>query len=392
MQRIFISFTHDTDIHKDRVYALADRLRGDGVNVIVDRDCLPGGPDESWQRWSEELAENADIILMVFNESYRKCWDGDQPTGIRRGATFETPIIRNRIYDAGAKIDFCRVVLMNDDNKQYIPQRIEGHRHFLFDQDYADLLAWLREKGAVATPAPVTPVVSEIHWPSSLPDMPRQLADRGDEFSLFTSIVRGEEPRRILLLEGRSNSGKTALMTELFAVVRNIGLAHALLDIKGCPSITSLLDLIESDIDPAILPECPPGNATSRHIQLLNKLQCLQAPLILGFDTYQEASTEVQDWIERQLLSRTMKCPGLVIVISGQTIPDQSRFPWNACASTRQLQPITNVDDWLNYISSVQGGQHLKHEHCEALVLNYAGDPGQISASLKTVAKRLVPA
>ncbi len=42
MQRVFISYTHDSEEHQKRVYALADRLRGDGVNVVFDRDCMPG--------------------------------------------------------------------------------------------------------------------------------------------------------------------------------------------------------------------------------------------------------------------------------------------------------------------------------------------------------------
>ena len=43
MQRVFISYSHDSEDHKDRVHALADRLRADGVTVIIDRDKMPGG-------------------------------------------------------------------------------------------------------------------------------------------------------------------------------------------------------------------------------------------------------------------------------------------------------------------------------------------------------------
>ena len=35
MQRVFISYSHDSEDHKDRVHALADRLRADGVADLV---------------------------------------------------------------------------------------------------------------------------------------------------------------------------------------------------------------------------------------------------------------------------------------------------------------------------------------------------------------------
>jgi TIR domain len=43
VRRVFISYSHDSEKHKERVHALGDRLRNDGVTVILDRDMLPGG-------------------------------------------------------------------------------------------------------------------------------------------------------------------------------------------------------------------------------------------------------------------------------------------------------------------------------------------------------------
>ena len=44
MIKVFISYSHDNDAHRQRVHALADRLRNDGADIILDRDCGPGGP------------------------------------------------------------------------------------------------------------------------------------------------------------------------------------------------------------------------------------------------------------------------------------------------------------------------------------------------------------
>jgi len=56
MGQVFISYSHDSDTHRERVHALADRLCGDGIEVVIDRDQLPGGPPEGWPLWSEAQA------------------------------------------------------------------------------------------------------------------------------------------------------------------------------------------------------------------------------------------------------------------------------------------------------------------------------------------------
>lgn len=265
------------------------------------------------------------------------------------------------------------------------------HLHFHADQDYIDLLAWLQERGAVSTPEPATSGMPPIQWPSPLPTFKRQLADRQQEFDLFSSIVSGEESRHILLLEGPSNCGKTALMRELFLACKQIGVCHALVDIKGCPSLSSIVDELKFHLDTTILPKCHRAHVGEGHLLLLNDQQCLTAPLILGFDTYQEANTEIQEWIEHKMLSRLMKCTALVVIVSGQNVPDQSRYHWDSCAITRRLQPITNLDDWQRYMDNLPGNSNMTRDHIEAMVQLFDGNPGQISASLKSLAQKLAP-
>jgi hypothetical protein len=35
--RVFISYSHDSPDHRDRVFGIADRLRADGINAIIDQ-------------------------------------------------------------------------------------------------------------------------------------------------------------------------------------------------------------------------------------------------------------------------------------------------------------------------------------------------------------------
>jgi hypothetical protein len=53
MPRVFISYSHDSDEHKAKVRAFAKRLRGDAIDLVLDEDKEPGGPDEGWPAWCE---------------------------------------------------------------------------------------------------------------------------------------------------------------------------------------------------------------------------------------------------------------------------------------------------------------------------------------------------
>jgi hypothetical protein len=47
---VFISYSHDSDAHRDRVLGLSERLRADGIATILDRYVEKGSPPEGWPR------------------------------------------------------------------------------------------------------------------------------------------------------------------------------------------------------------------------------------------------------------------------------------------------------------------------------------------------------
>jgi TIR domain-containing protein len=384
MPRVFISYCHESDEHKARTHALADRLRSDGVTVVLDRDCGPAGPSEGWDKWSEIQAAHCEVFLAIFTKSYLDCWEGNQPLGVRLGVTHEAKVLYRRIYEAGNNIDFCRVVVLDPAHKVFIPTLIAGLHYFDASRDYSNLLEWLRGLGAVANVASRSGTI--ISWPEQLPEYAWELADRVREFKLFESMVTGHAKQRILLFKGPSNSGKTALLTELFRLVDRLGLNHAQFDLKGCPSLSDLFDRLALDLSPTILPAFHSAVGGARKTALLTDLQNLSIPLVLGFDTFQDASTDAWDWIEGQLLERADKCPGFIIVLSGQKVPEPSRHRWGGMANLCELPPIKDVRDWHNYACRTLGSTGLTPEHVEMLVHIHNGDPGLTSSILRTFA------
>ena len=49
--RLFISYSHDSREHQDRVRALADRLRADGVDAVIDQ--YDTAPPDGWPIWMD---------------------------------------------------------------------------------------------------------------------------------------------------------------------------------------------------------------------------------------------------------------------------------------------------------------------------------------------------
>ena len=84
--RVFISYSHDSQEHADRVLALADRLRSDGVEAWIDQ--YESAPAEGWPRWMEEQINRVDFVLVVASRVYRARFDnGEAERGL--GAAWE---------------------------------------------------------------------------------------------------------------------------------------------------------------------------------------------------------------------------------------------------------------------------------------------------------------
>ena len=379
--RVFISYSQDSAAHQERVHALAQRLRAEGISIIFDRDCPDGGPDEGWDKWSEQQAAQAEIVLLVFTPTYRQCWDGKQAPKVRQGATHETKVLYRRLYEAGAEVKFCRAVIFEDDHQNCIPHFIAGLHTFNANRDYANLLGWLRSLGA--TP-PLATLDTDLRWPGCLADYPWPLADRVEPFLLFQHLITRQRQEQIVLVQGSSGSGKTVLLTEWFKFAKQLGLLAVQLDLKGCPALDELFDTLALEVQAAILPAFHSASGGPRKTALLKDVERLRRPLLLGFDTYQDVSADIADWIEGQLLRRVGQCPGLIIVLSGQKVPDPTRYPWAAQALPLTLPPIKDTKPWYEYAQNALGNPDITEDHIEMLLHISQGEPGQTSAFLRS--------
>jgi len=60
MKKVFISYSHDSPEHIDKVLALSDRLIADGVDCILDQ--YEESPPEVWPTWMDTHIKEKDTF------------------------------------------------------------------------------------------------------------------------------------------------------------------------------------------------------------------------------------------------------------------------------------------------------------------------------------------
>jgi hypothetical protein len=51
-------------------------------------------------------------------------------------------------------------------------------------------------------------------------------------------------------------------------------------------------------------------------------------------DTYEDATTDVQQWISGPFLARTAMVNQVRVLIAGQSVPDSNNIEWGQCSTT----------------------------------------------------------
>jgi tetratricopeptide (TPR) repeat protein len=137
--KVFISYSHDSDEHKDRVLALADRLLDDGLEVILDEFVSP--PPANWPRWMEDEMESSDFIVVVCSKNYLDKVRRRVKPGEGKGVKWESLLSYQDIYDNDSNSSKFIPVLLQGGEYEHIPKPMRGGNHYLAsdDKDYEKL-------------------------------------------------------------------------------------------------------------------------------------------------------------------------------------------------------------------------------------------------------------
>lgn len=138
--RVFISYSHDSDLHRKRVRELSERLRTEGVDCMIDQ-YVANPPNNSWPRWMMDQIEEADFVLVVATDIYNRRFRGKEEPGKGFGAQWEGAIITQEIYEEGGGQHKFIPVIFEDSDAQHIPLPLRGATRYnvTVDERYDDL-------------------------------------------------------------------------------------------------------------------------------------------------------------------------------------------------------------------------------------------------------------
>jgi hypothetical protein len=141
--RVFISYSHDSREHEQRVLALADQLRADGIEAWIDQ--YVQDPEEGWTSWMRTQVKQASRVLLVFTETYQRRYEGNEEEGKGLGATFEGVIVTQWLYESGGRNTKFRPVIFREEDERFIPLELRRFNRYRVDtpDHYQNLLRWL---------------------------------------------------------------------------------------------------------------------------------------------------------------------------------------------------------------------------------------------------------
>lgn len=122
--KVLISYAHGDDRRMAAVLALANQLRADGVDAVIDR-YVPR-PERGWDNWMLDQLQSARFVLLVCDATYKLRFEGNAPPGEGLGVTWEGGIITSDLYKNQLRNKKYIPVLLQIEDRPHIPTILEN--------------------------------------------------------------------------------------------------------------------------------------------------------------------------------------------------------------------------------------------------------------------------
>jgi formylglycine-generating enzyme required for sulfatase activity len=203
--KVFISYSHDSQEHRLRVYELLRKLRADGIHCVTDHTLM--SPGEGWQAWMEDRIKEADFTLVVCTETYRRRAERKEQPGVGLGVMWETTLITSEIYQNASRNTKFIPVLFTQEDVAHRPQ-VSYYRVDLED-GYELLLRHLTNQPLFEDP----PIAAKVR---SLPPINRQEDFDDMEIEAISNEVIAE-------LSAKSSKPKAVQLTSNMNLSEDLG-------------------------------------------------------------------------------------------------------------------------------------------------------------------------
>jgi hypothetical protein len=171
--RVFISYSHDSTEHEERVLALCERLRNPGgVDATIDQ--YESSPPEGWPLWMEGQIREADYVLVICSQTYLRRVERREEPNKGLGVVWEINSIYNRLYSGKLVSKKFVPVLLEGASPDDIPVPLQGFTHYRAGTEagYVGLYRLLTDQPPVSKVAlaPLKTLPVKEKSPESLPN------------------------------------------------------------------------------------------------------------------------------------------------------------------------------------------------------------------------------
>jgi hypothetical protein len=187
MSSVFISYSRDSVAQEKRVLHLAQRLRSNGLSVILDQDLSASEPEEGWSRWSERMVKQAQHVVVVCTREYRERFEVSVPKANGPGAVFEAATIRQIARQSSRSNQRIECVVFSPEDRAHVPMELRRYPSYLVEQEYDNLREQLAHPPQQSAP---------------LSDRLRDYRQRDPTFEAAIAAVAGAEAKASDPLEG----------------------------------------------------------------------------------------------------------------------------------------------------------------------------------------------
>lgn len=255
--KVFISYSHDSEEHKDRVFDLSERLRSEGIHCHIDQYEM--SPAEGWPRWMRNRIREADFVLVACTATYERRFEGNEQTGCGAGAKWEGTIITQELYESEGRNKKFIPVAFSPEDARYIPIEMRSGTWYIIDTEkgYEELYRHL-------TGQPRT-IKGELGKLRSLPTL-----NRRQDFSNATAV---ESAITQLSAETKNTSATATKAVQLVLIISP----------EGRPIILEALRVKSGEtIQMSLLPE---DGRQVASLEMLKKKAVKSNPLPIAFGT-----------------------------------------------------------------------------------------------------------
>ncbi len=247
------------------------------------------------------------------------------------------------------------------------------------------------------------------------------LANRTKEIDYFQKMVSWNSPKQILLLESPPGFGKTDLLLK-FAEICPEGVLAVQVNLKSaCVGIPYVFWRIKNAIGPSHFPRFKAGvqnylrpdniiitdnevlgqmdiqlalgsneQTQKYHLMELQEmffqdLQKVKKTVVILFDTFNEASTDIRRWLSGAFLAAVTNCENLRVVIAGQSVPERN-CEWDRNCHKCHLGRIDDEQAWYEFTQEME--LSLSQEIVAKFVAALEGNPKKLKEAFETLSKQ----